>query len=195
MKTPTKATASILQSHFFIKHLLLNNTRLGLKRFAGVLDPKTYLLSVGRGRPRSRALGEARETSRSCGLVSLRVCAVIRLRAFLNERGRILIQVRDNGPGIPPENLEKIFVPFFSTKATGSGIGLSLSRQIMRLHRGPFHPLGNGRADRFYLEFLIPVRRRIAAMPAAANPNNRKAIPGVRQEATPVSPLCSVGLI
>jgi two-component system, NtrC family, nitrogen regulation sensor histidine kinase NtrY len=68
-----------------------------------------------------------------------RQTAVIRLRAFLNERGRILIQVRDNGPGIPPENLEKIFVPFFSTKATGSGIGLSLSRQIMRLHRGAIH--------------------------------------------------------
>jgi len=65
--------------------------------------------------------------------------AAIGLRAFLNERGRILIQVRDNGPGIAPENLEKIFVPFFSTKATGSGIGLSLSRQIMRLHRGAIH--------------------------------------------------------
>ena len=63
----------------------------------------------------------------------------IGLRAFLSDRGRILIQVRDDGPGIPPENLEKIFVPFFSTKAAGSGIGLSLSRQIMRLHRGAIH--------------------------------------------------------
>jgi signal transduction histidine kinase len=47
-----------------------------------------------------------------------------------------IIRVMDNGPGIPEENLEKIFVPFFSTKEGGSGIGLSLSRQIMRLHRG-----------------------------------------------------------
>jgi len=65
--------------------------------------------------------------------------AVIGLRAFLNDRGRVQIQVKDNGPGIPAENLEKIFIPFFSTKATGSGIGLSLSRQIMRLHHGAIH--------------------------------------------------------
>jgi len=62
--------------------------------------------------------------------------AEIRLKAFLNERGRVIIQVSDNGPGIPAENLEKVFVPFFSNKKGGSGIGLALSRQIMRLHRG-----------------------------------------------------------
>jgi two-component system nitrogen regulation sensor histidine kinase NtrY len=65
--------------------------------------------------------------------------AAIRMKAFLNERGRIIVQVIDNGPGIPAENIEKIFVPFFSTKKSGSGIGLSLSRQIMRLHRGTIH--------------------------------------------------------
>ena len=63
----------------------------------------------------------------------------IQLKGFLNERGRVVIQVIDNGPGIPAENLEKIFIPFFSTKKGGSGIGLSLSRQIMRLHRGTIH--------------------------------------------------------
>jgi len=60
----------------------------------------------------------------------------IQLQAKLDDRGRILIQVTDNGPGISSENREKIFVPFFSTKDGGSGIGLSLSRQIMRLHNG-----------------------------------------------------------
>jgi len=62
--------------------------------------------------------------------------ADISLTARLDERGRVLIQVSDNGPGIIPEVLEKIFIPFFTTKPEGSGIGLSLSRQIMRLHRG-----------------------------------------------------------
>jgi len=62
--------------------------------------------------------------------------AKIDLNAHLDGRGRICIQVKDNGPGIAAENLEKIFIPFFSTKEGGSGIGLSLSRQIMRLHRG-----------------------------------------------------------
>jgi two-component system nitrogen regulation sensor histidine kinase NtrY len=62
--------------------------------------------------------------------------AWICLDAHLDGRGRINIQVKDNGPGIPAENMEKIFIPFYSTKEGGSGIGLSLSRQIMRLHRG-----------------------------------------------------------
>lgn len=48
----------------------------------------------------------------------------------------VLIRVTDNGPGIEPEALEQIFIPFYTTKKTGSGIGLSLSRQIMQLHNG-----------------------------------------------------------
>jgi len=62
--------------------------------------------------------------------------AEVILEARLDKRGKIIIEVKDNGPGIPKENLEKIFIPFFSTKKGGSGIGLSLSRQIMRLHKG-----------------------------------------------------------
>ena len=46
------------------------------------------------------------------------------------------IAVSDNGYGIKPDNLEQIFVPFFTSKKEGSGIGLSLSREIMRLHKG-----------------------------------------------------------
>lgn len=50
--------------------------------------------------------------------------------------GRVIIAVIDNGHGIDDETLENIFVPFYTTKTEGSGIGLSLSRQIMRAHRG-----------------------------------------------------------
>lgn len=60
----------------------------------------------------------------------------VSLRASQDEKGRVLLQVSDNGPGILKEVQEKIFIPFFTTKKGGSGIGLSLSRQIMRLHRG-----------------------------------------------------------
>jgi signal transduction histidine kinase len=62
--------------------------------------------------------------------------ARIELRARIDRRSRPVLQVRDNGPGIPPDVQERIFVPFFTTKDDGSGIGLSLSRQIMRLHGG-----------------------------------------------------------
>lgn len=60
----------------------------------------------------------------------------IELKAFYNKRGRVTLQVTDNGTGILPEVLDKIFIPFFTTKQSGSGIGLSLSRQILRLHNG-----------------------------------------------------------
>ena len=60
----------------------------------------------------------------------------IEIKGFTDEKGRIVIKVNDNGPGISEDLQEKIFVPFFTTKKSGSGIGLSLSRQIMRLHHG-----------------------------------------------------------
>jgi two-component system nitrogen regulation sensor histidine kinase NtrY len=60
----------------------------------------------------------------------------IYLTANLDENGNVLIKVIDNGPGIPEEAVDKIFIPFFSTKKSGSGVGLSLSRQIMRSHGG-----------------------------------------------------------
>jgi two-component system, NtrC family, nitrogen regulation sensor histidine kinase NtrY len=56
--------------------------------------------------------------------------------ALRDARGRPAIEVTDNGSGIATEHLDRVFVPFFTTKNTGSGIGLSLCRQIMRLHRG-----------------------------------------------------------
>jgi two-component system nitrogen regulation sensor histidine kinase NtrY len=49
---------------------------------------------------------------------------------------QVSLEIHNNGPAIPPDILEKIFVPFYSTKAEGSGIGLSLSRQIISNHGG-----------------------------------------------------------
>ncbi|SFR48681.1 Histidine kinase-, DNA gyrase B-, and HSP90-like ATPase [Robiginitalea myxolifaciens] len=60
----------------------------------------------------------------------------IRVRGYFNGAGQKTIAVADNGPGIPEELKDEIFVPFFTTKEKGSGIGLSLSRQIMHLHGG-----------------------------------------------------------
>jgi signal transduction histidine kinase len=58
------------------------------------------------------------------------------LIASVDSSGKILISVSDNGCGIPDEIREKIFLPYYSTKADKSGIGLSLSQQIMMLHNG-----------------------------------------------------------
>jgi signal transduction histidine kinase len=59
----------------------------------------------------------------------------IELHGHYDESG-VKIEVIDNGPGIIPEALTNIFIPFYSTKKQGSGIGLSLSRQIMQMHNG-----------------------------------------------------------
>ncbi len=60
----------------------------------------------------------------------------IKLTSKIDSRGSILIQIIDNGSGIPEQLYDKIFIPFFTTRKEGSGIGLSLSRQIMRAHKG-----------------------------------------------------------
>jgi two-component system, NtrC family, nitrogen regulation sensor histidine kinase NtrY len=60
----------------------------------------------------------------------------IDLRGLADDEGRVLLQVIDNGPGIPAEHLEDIFVPFFTTKRNGTGVGLSISRQIMQANHG-----------------------------------------------------------
>ncbi len=62
--------------------------------------------------------------------------AEIKVLAAQNPNRDIVLKVYDNGSGIPEEILENIFVPFFTSKATGSGIGLSLCKQIMLLHKG-----------------------------------------------------------
>jgi two-component system, NtrC family, nitrogen regulation sensor histidine kinase NtrY len=60
----------------------------------------------------------------------------IQLSAYITPNNKVVIKVADNGIGISADLMEKIFIPFFSTRKTGSGIGLSLCKQIMMLHKG-----------------------------------------------------------
>ncbi len=61
---------------------------------------------------------------------------LITLSAYVGGNQRAIIKVSDNGMGMSPEVMDNIFIPFFSTKKTGSGIGLSLCKQILLLHKG-----------------------------------------------------------
>ncbi|SIP93986.1 sensor histidine kinase [Maribacter ulvicola] len=67
----------------------------------------------------------------------------ITIKAGIGSQGKKYITVTDNGPGISPEMLDEVFVPFFTTKSTGTGIGLSLSKQIMRMHGGSIRVASN----------------------------------------------------
>lgn len=60
----------------------------------------------------------------------------IRLSAALNRRGNVAIEIADSGPGVPDDLVQKIFVPFFTTRTDGSGVGLALARQVMTAHGG-----------------------------------------------------------
>ena len=61
---------------------------------------------------------------------------VIELTAETNSTGNVIMRVIDNGPGMNEELLERIFIPFFTTREEGNGIGLSLARQIINMHKG-----------------------------------------------------------
>lgn len=76
----------------------------------------------------------------------------IELKAFTSENRKI-IQVIDNGAGIPEEKIDKIFIPFFTTKEKGSGIGLSFARQVMRLHKGSITVKSSKNKTIFTLKF------------------------------------------
>lgn len=70
------------------------------------------------------------------------------------EQNKLMIKVADNGTGISHELMDKIFIPFFSTKKTGSGIGLSLCKQIMLLHKGTIQVQSiEGEGSAFVLQF------------------------------------------
>ncbi|QCR22581.1 PAS domain-containing sensor histidine kinase [Pontibacter sp. SGAir0037] len=79
---------------------------------------------------------------------------LITLSASLATDGKVVIRVRDNGTGMSKEVQEKIFIPFFSTKKQGSGIGLSLCKQIIMLHRGTIQvQSAEGEGTAFTLRF------------------------------------------
>lgn len=76
------------------------------------------------------------------------------LSAYYANNHRTIIKVADNGTGMPEEVLDKIFIPFFSTKKSGSGIGLSLCKQIMMLHKGNIQVQSvEGQGTAFMMQF------------------------------------------
>ncbi len=78
----------------------------------------------------------------------------IQLSAFITPMHKTILKVADNGCGISKDVLDKIFIPFFSTRKSGSGIGLSLCKQIMMLHKGQIQVQSNeGEGTAFSLQF------------------------------------------
>lgn len=79
---------------------------------------------------------------------------LVTIKSGTGETGRVFIEVADTGTGIDAQLMEEIFIPFFTTKESGTGVGLSLSKQIMQLHGGNIRVASMpGEGARFVLEF------------------------------------------
>jgi len=84
----------------------------------------------------------------------------VKTRSFIKPRGESYIQIEftDTGCGIPPEQIEEIFDPFFTTKTSGSGLGLSISHQIVQDHKGYIDAESQlGRGSTFFVN--LPVKQ------------------------------------
>ncbi len=76
-----------------------------------------------------------------------------KIRVSINRNDKVNVTISDNGPGIDKDKIDKIFIPFFTTKSEGSGIGLALSREIMRLHNGNIEVHSDKSGTSFTLTF------------------------------------------
>ena len=107
--------------------------------FIHILPPSTEIyLQADRVQIEQVLINLVRNAREACNAVEWDECIGPRIEVsvFHHPEWRVAVSVADNGEGILPEVLDKIFVPFFTTKEGGSGIGLSLCRQIMHLHGG-----------------------------------------------------------
>ncbi len=128
------------------KELTENNIKLTVE-----LDPPDLTILADRGLVEQVLINLVKNASQA---FEEQESKLITIRGYFNDKMRPVISVKDNGTGIDPEALEKIFIPFFTTKKTGSGIGLSLSRQVMRQHQGSLTVKSTvGEGTEFFMRF------------------------------------------
>jgi signal transduction histidine kinase len=88
---------------------------------------------------------------------------------------QVEITVTDEGPGIPEPELDKIFVPFYTTKQQGTGLGLSVSKRIIEEHRGCSFSLASGRDKGAVAKITMPLTAcELPAAKAQAIPDNNQ---------------------
>ncbi len=149
----TKISAPVLKTielKPFIEHLVLlvKDERITFKY---QITPENLTIDVDEGQISQVLLNLIKNATHAVREVAN---PTIKIVADLGKNNRPQISVSDNGSGISEELLEQIFVPFFTTKENGSGIGLSISRQIMRNHGGNIKVISAmGEGSQFILEF------------------------------------------
>jgi signal transduction histidine kinase len=116
-----------------VEHLMKDQLDRNSINFKMHIDPETLAITADQGLIEQVLINIFKNSIEAINGISI---PKIELTAATDGLGNPVIKVLDNGKGIADEVAEKIFIPFFTTKQQGSGIGLSLSRQIMRQHKG-----------------------------------------------------------
>jgi two-component system nitrogen regulation sensor histidine kinase NtrY len=116
-----------------VEQLMKDQLELKFIHFSMQIDPESLAITADAGLIEQVLINLCKNAVDAVDSVSN---PKIKLKAGTDGLGNPVIKVKDNGRGITEEVAEKIFIPFFTTKQQGSGIGLSLSRQIMRQHKG-----------------------------------------------------------
>lgn len=116
-----------------VKTLLLPQLAAKQVQLQTRLESAGLRLRADRAQVEQCLINLVKNASSACAQSKERVVTIV---ASLDDLGHVQISVLDSGPGLAPEDLERIFVPFFSTRADGTGIGLSVVRQIMQAHEG-----------------------------------------------------------
>ncbi|WP_116496009.1 sensor histidine kinase [Balneicella halophila] len=148
----TKVSAPVLKTIAakpFIEHLLLlvEDEKINFKY---EITPENLTIDADEGQISQVLLNLIKNATHALNKVKN---PTIKIIAQLNKNNKSQLIVADNGCGISKELLEQIFIPFFTTKENGSGIGLSLSRQIMRNHGGTNSVVSEvGQGSQFVLE-------------------------------------------
>jgi len=123
-----------------IQLLMNQENKKGAISFETVISPENLELFIDEKQISQILINLSKNALQSIGQQKN---GAIKITAAIDKQGKKYIEVRDNGPGIPADIIDEIFVPFFTTKNTGTGIGLSLSKQIMLLHGGSIQVTSN----------------------------------------------------
>jgi nitrogen fixation/metabolism regulation signal transduction histidine kinase len=134
-----------------MKRLALSNIPDGSIRITTSINPDNLILHADENLISQVMLNLLKNAQQAIGIGT--AGGHIRIKAWCEPDESITIETSNNGAPIPPEIIPQIFIPFFSTKEGGSGIGLSISRQIMRLHGGSLSLNPNASETTFIMRF------------------------------------------